>query len=40
VKDDKVVQEWQATDLLGMMTQMGAGTLLGYTIFGVMFKKK
>jgi predicted ester cyclase len=40
VKGDKVVQEWQATDLLGMMTQMGAGTLLGYTIFGVMFKKK
>lgn len=40
VQGDKVVQEWQATDLLGMMTQMGAGTLLGYTIFGVMFKKK
>lgn len=40
VKGGKVVQEWQATDLLGMMTQMGAGTLLGYTIFGVMFKKK
>lgn len=40
VKGDQVVQEWQATDLLGMMTQMGAGTLLGYTIFGVMFKKK
>ena len=40
VKGDQVVQEWQATDLLGMMTQMGAGTLLGYAIFGVMFKKK
>lgn len=40
VKGDKVIQEWQATDLLGMMTQMGAGTLLGYTIFGVMLKKK
>ena len=40
VKGDKVVQEWQATDLLGMMTQMGAGTLLGYAIFGVLFKKK
>ncbi|MBI5944601.1 MAG: ester cyclase [Chloroflexi bacterium] len=40
VKGDQVIQEWQATDLLGMMTQMGAGTLLGYTIFGVMFKKK
>ena len=40
VKGDQVIQEWQATDLLGMMTQMGAGTLLGYAIFGVMFKKK
>ncbi|HMV95874.1 MAG TPA: ester cyclase [Anaerolineales bacterium] len=40
VKGDKVVQEWQATDLLGMMTQMGVGTLLGYAIFGVWLKKK
>lgn len=40
VKGDKVIQEWQTTDLLGTMSQMGAGTLLGYTIFGVMFKKK
>lgn len=40
VQGDKVVQEWQTTDLLGTMSQMGAGTLLGYTIFGVMFKKK
>ncbi len=40
VMGDKVVQEWQATDLLGMMTQMGVGTLLGYTIFGVWLKKK
>ncbi|MBI5824233.1 MAG: ester cyclase [Chloroflexi bacterium] len=40
IKGDKVIQEWQTTDLLGTMTQMGAGTLLGYAIFGVMFKKK
>ncbi len=40
VKGDKVMQEWQTTDLLGLMSKMGAGTLLGYTIFGVMFKKK
>lgn len=28
----KVVSEWQATDLLWMMTQMGFGTLFGYSI--------
>lgn len=40
VKGDKVVQEWQTTDLLGMMSQMGFGTLLGYAIFNVLLKKK
>ena len=30
--DGKVVEEWQATDLLWMMTQMGFGTLMGYSI--------
>ena len=33
VKDGKVMQEWQTTDLLGVMTQIGFGALLGYTIF-------
>jgi len=40
VLGDKVVQEWQTTDLLGTLSQMGFGTLLGYAIFGVLFKKK
>lgn len=26
------IQEWQTTDLLGLMTQMGFGALLGYSI--------
>jgi steroid delta-isomerase-like uncharacterized protein len=32
IVDGLVVHEWQATDLLWMMTQMGFGTLLGYSI--------
>jgi predicted ester cyclase len=32
IQGDRVMQEWQTTDLLGLMTQMGFGTLLGYTI--------
>ena len=32
VVDGLVVEEWQATDLLWMMTQMGFGTLMGYTV--------
>ena len=28
----KVLQEWQTTDLLGLMTQMGFFTLLGYSV--------
>lgn len=40
VNGDKVMQEWQTTDLLGTMSQMGVGTLLGYAIFGVLFKPK
>ena len=32
IQGDRVMQEWQSTDLLGLMTQMGFGTLLGYTI--------
>ncbi len=40
VQGDKVVQEWQTTDLLGMMSQMGFGTLMAYSIFNVLFKPK
>ncbi len=40
VKGNKVVQEWQTTDLLGTMSQMGFGTLLAYSIFNVLFKPK
>lgn len=40
IADGKVVQEWQATDLLWMMTQMGFGSLMGYTIAaGVLHKQ-
>ena len=38
VKNGKVMQEWQTTDLLGVMTQIGFGALLGYTIFVGGFK--
>ncbi|MEQ1901578.1 MAG: ester cyclase [Devosia sp.] len=40
VEGGRVVQEWQTTDLLGTMTQMGVGTLLAYAIFGVLLKPK
>lgn len=40
VEGDRVVQEWQTTDLLGLMTQMGFGTLLGYTIVAGLLKKQ
>ncbi len=40
IAGDRVVQEWQTTDLLGTMTQMGVGTLFGYAIFGVLLKPK
>jgi predicted ester cyclase len=33
VKDGKVMQEWQTTDLLGVMKQIGFGALMGYSIF-------
>lgn len=32
VANGQVAEEWQATDLLWMMTQMGFGTLMGYAI--------
>lgn len=34
------IQEWQTTDLLGVMTQMGFGALFGYTIAVGLFKVK
>lgn len=33
VKDGKVIQEWQTTDLLGTMTQIGGGSLFFYSVF-------
>lgn len=40
VKDGKVMQEWQTTDLLGVMKQIGFGALLGYSVFIGLFKVK
>ena len=40
VKDGKVMQEWQTTDLLGVMTQIGFGALLGYSVFVGLLKVK
>ena len=40
VANGKVMQEWQSTDLLGLMTQMGFGTLLGYTVVAGLLKKQ
>ncbi len=40
VKDGKVVQEWQTTDLLGVMSQIGFGALFGYAVFVVLLKVK
>jgi predicted ester cyclase len=38
VKDGLVMQEWQTTDLLGVMKQIGFGALLGYALFVGLFK--
>lgn len=38
VKDGKVLQEWQTTDLLGVMSQIGFGALMGYSVFVGLFK--
>ncbi|MBI5653618.1 MAG: ester cyclase [Chloroflexi bacterium] len=40
VQGNLVVQEWQTTDLLGTLSQMGFGTLFAYAIFNVLFKPK
>jgi predicted ester cyclase len=34
------IQEWQTTDILGLMTQMGFGALFGYAIAVGLFKVK
>lgn len=38
VENGKVKQEWQTTDLLGVMSQIGFGAVLGYAIFVVLLK--
>ncbi len=40
IQDGKVMQEWQTTDLLGTMNQIGFGAMLGYSIFVTGFKVK
>ncbi len=40
VANGKVVQEWQTTDLLGTISQIGFGATLGYAIFVTGFKIK
>lgn len=40
VKDGKVMQEWQTTDLLGVMAQIGFGALFGYAVFVGLLKVK
>ncbi len=37
VKHGKVMREWQTTDLLGVMKQIGFGALLGYSVFVGLF---
>ncbi|OYU94681.1 MAG: hypothetical protein CFE21_15500 [Bacteroidetes bacterium B1(2017)] len=37
VKDGVVLQEWQTTDLLGVMKQIGFGALMGYSVFVGLF---
>jgi predicted ester cyclase len=40
IHDGKVIQEWQTTDLLGVMKQIGFGALMGYSVFVGLFKVK
>ena len=40
VKNGKVMQEWQTTDLLGVMKQIGFGALMGYSVFVGLFNVK
>ncbi|HUN23660.1 MAG TPA: ester cyclase [Anaerolineales bacterium] len=38
IANGKVMQEWQTTDLLGVMRQIGFGALFGYAVFVGLFK--
>ncbi len=40
IKQGKVIQEWQTTDLLGTMNQIGFGAMFGYAVFVTGFKVK
>lgn len=40
VANGKVMQEWQTTDLLGTMSQIGFGATFGYAVFVTGFKVK
>ena len=40
IRDGKVIQEWQTTDLLGVMKQIGFGALMGYSVFVGLFNVK
>jgi predicted ester cyclase len=40
IENGKVMQEWQTTDLLGTMNQIGFGAMFGYSLFVTGFKVK
>ena len=40
IANGKVMQEWQTTDLLGAMSQIGFGATFGYSVFVTGFKVK
>lgn len=40
IENGRVVQEWQSTDLLGVMRQIGFGALFGYAVFVGLLKVK
>lgn len=40
VANGKVMQEWQTTDIMGVMTQIGFGATFGYSVFVTGFKVK
>lgn len=40
MRNGRAVQEWQTTDLMGVMTQMGFGALFGYALAVGLFKVK
>ena len=40
IENGKVMQEWQTTDLLGVMRQIGFGALFGYALFVGLSKVK